>query len=129
MSAPWMLSGHLAWTHGEELVIAQPLRRIPPLNGIVKLAWRPRARVWAEGLTALATRQDRLAPGDKTDPRIPIGGTPGFVTFILRGGVRLDHNVRIGVRLENLTDRTFRTHGSGIDRPGRNLVVGIDWAY
>ena len=75
-----------------------------------------------------ATRQDRLAAGDKTDPRIPIGGTPGFVAFTLRGGVRLDHNLRIGVRLENLTDQTFRTHGR--ESIGRAAFRRrIDWAY
>ncbi len=124
-----MLSGHLAWTYGEELITGDPLRRIPPVNGMLKLAWRPRARVWAEGLSLLATQQTRLAAGDKTDPRIPAGGTPGFVTFNVRGGVRLTHGGRIGVGIENLTNQTYRIHGSGIDRPGRNLVVGIEWIF
>jgi len=129
MSDPWMLSGYLAWTYGKEVITGEPLRRIPPVNGMLKLAWRPRARVWAEGLTQLASTQTRLAAGDRTDPRIPVGGTPGFATFTVRGGVRLNHGARIGVRLENVTNQTFRIHGSGLDRPGRNLVVGIDWVF
>jgi outer membrane receptor protein involved in Fe transport len=129
MSDPWMLSSQLAWTCGRALSAGEPLRRIPPINGLLKLAWRPRARVWAEGVSMFATKQTRLAAGDKTDPRIPVGGTPGFVTFNLRGGVRLNHGVRIGLRLENVTDQTFRIHGSGIDRPGRNVVAGIDWVF
>ena len=52
-----------------------------------------------------------------------------FVTFNLRGGVLLNHGARISVGIENLTDQTFRIHGSGIDRPGRNLVLGLDWAF
>lgn len=31
--------------------------------------------------------------------------------------------------LENLTNRTYRTHGSGIDAAGTNVTVGVDWVF
>jgi outer membrane receptor protein involved in Fe transport len=32
----------------------------------------------------------------------------------------------IGLRLENLADKNYREHGSGIDGPGRNLGLWIN---
>jgi outer membrane receptor protein involved in Fe transport len=28
---------------------------------------------------------------------------------------------------ENLADEPYRVHGSGIDMPGRNLTLGVEW--
>jgi outer membrane receptor protein involved in Fe transport len=68
-------------------------------------------------------------PGDLVDPRIPAGGTPGFVSFHLRGGFDIGHASRMTVAVQNLTDQTYRTHGSGIDQPGRSPVVGCEWSF
>ena len=75
-----------------------------------------------------ASRQTRLAPGDLTDVRIPAGGTPGFLTFNARGGVTINRTLQVTLGLENLTNRTYRTHGSGIDarRHQRRLRHRLD---
>ena len=76
-----------------------------------------------------ASRQTRLAPGDLTDVRIPAGGTPGFLTLNARGGVTISQTLQATLGLENLTNRTYRTHGSGIDAAGINVIFGIDWMF
>ncbi len=119
------LYGNLAWTRGDDRVAGQPLRRVPPLKGVVGSRWQVSPDLWLDLRAVFAGRQDRLAPGDRTDPRIPVGGTPGFAIFHLSGGFELDRVGTFTLALENLTDETYRLHGSGIDGPGLNLVVGF----
>ncbi len=123
-----IVSGNIAWIKGDNLVDDTPLRRIPPIKGKLGAEWRSKKR-WVEYYNLFATKQDRLAPGDIEDPRIPVGGTPGFVTFNLRGGMDLNQFGNVTVALENITDKTYRLHGSGIDCPGVNLVIGYELSF
>ena len=81
---------------------------------------------------------------DIRDPRIPgttrdtdevefdsngaaIGqGSPGWVTLNLRGGYQVTDYNRLTVALENLLDKRYREHGSGINAPGFNVIVSLD---
>jgi len=85
-----------------------------------------------------------LSLGDIRDPRIPgttrdIGeiefddnnravsqGTPGWVTLNLRGGIQISGYSRLTISLENLLDKRYREHGTGINAPGLNIVVSIN---
>lgn len=51
--------------------------------------------------------------------------TPGFVTVGLRAGWTVTPDLRITLIGENLTDRNYRYHGSGVDAPGRSVQVRI----
>ena len=66
----------------------------------------------------------RRVIGPDTSARVPLFTThSGFVSFNLRGGVRLSSNTGLVVILENLTDVNYRIMGSGVDAPGINLIV------
>ena len=150
------LYGNAMFTRGKVLSIngAAPdpdkpweerIRREPPLNGMVGLRWKPSAqRFWAEFFVRGATEQRRLNRSDIRDPRIPgttrdtgevqfdangaaIGqGSPGWVTLNLRGGVQVTQYNRLTLALENLLDKRYREHGSGINAPGFNVIVSLD---
>lgn len=62
-----------------------------------------------------------LGPGLQTAPLFT--KTPGFVTFNLRGGYRLTERTDLVVVFENLLDKNYRFHGSGVDAPGFNLQL------
>jgi hemoglobin/transferrin/lactoferrin receptor protein len=49
--------------------------------------------------------------------------TPGFVTFNLRGGYQVSEQTDLTFVLENLLDRNYRYHGSGVDAPGFNTQI------
>lgn len=49
--------------------------------------------------------------------------TPGFVTFNLRGGYQLSEQTSLVFVLENLLDKNYRYHGSGVDASGVNLQL------
>jgi outer membrane receptor protein involved in Fe transport len=35
----------------------------------------------------------------------------------------------LSLAVENLTDEDYRTHGSGVNEPGRNLVVALQTTF
>ena len=125
----WRLSGSLTWVDGDERSpggTTQPADRIPPLNGRLLVAHDHAAGWWAEGWLRFAAAQDELSDRDAGDPRIDPNGTPGWATVNLRGGFALRDGVMLQLNAENLLDKRYREHGSGIDAPGRNFGISID---
>jgi len=125
----WSASGTLSWTKGDNLTDDEPLRRTPPLLATLALRYALDGRYWAEAYALMADRQDRLSDGDIDDPRIPEGGTPGYAVFNLAGGAALTDDLDLTVVVENLGDKTYKTHGSGIYGPGVNVMAGCRYAF
>ena len=136
----WTLSTALTWMRGEldyfpssssASLLRAPLSRVMPLTGHVTLRWdAPTARSWVELAASAATRQDRLAPGDRVDTeRIPTTGTPGYAVGKLRTGWRATAALTLTAALENLTDTDYRIHGSGLNEPGRNLILSAAYRF
>ncbi|HEX6162191.1 MAG TPA: TonB-dependent receptor [Vicinamibacterales bacterium] len=51
--------------------------------------------------------------------------TPGFTVFGVRGGFSLGARLDVTLIGENLGDRNYRIHGSGVDEPGINLMARL----
>ena len=150
------LYGNVAWMRGKVLLLngappdaAKPwethIRREPPLNGVLGVEWEPlHTRFWAGVFVRGAAAQRRLNRSDIRDPRIQgktrdpaevtfdsdgnalDAGTPGWWTLNLRGGLKLTHYNSVTLVLENLLNRRYREHGSGINAPGFNVSVSLD---
>ena len=121
----------LNYTRGEEKDDGAtiPADRIPPLNGRLGLAWMPNADWRVEPYLDFASEQDRLSPRDVGDPRIDPEGTAGFGTLNLLLSWQATERFSTGLRLQNLGDKQYREHGSGIDAPGRNLGAWVDFVF
>jgi len=126
--------GRLTWTYGREDDSAfggtVPARRVPPLFGTLGLNYQPREREWfyvPNGRVFIdwATSQTRLHPQDIADPRINPNGTNGWITYNLEVWGDFDPQASWRIGLLNLTDERYRMHGSGVDSPGRRLVVSV----
>lgn len=117
-------SGFLAYAYGQQVATAQPMRRVPPLNGQVALMWRDR-RFDAEAAWRLAARQDRLAQGDRDDHRMNPTGTPGWSVVDVRGSFAFTPSLRVIGSAGNLFDQAYRLHGSGIDGMGRHVSISL----
>jgi len=103
-----------------------PADRIPPLNGQVGLFYRPIRRLWVEPFVRFAGRQVRLSDRDRVDPRINPDGTPGWGTANLRLGWDIQEHLRARLSVENLFDKSYREHGSGINASGINAIVSLE---
>ncbi len=100
--------------------------RIPPLYGKLGALWR--TGPWTlEAYSHYATRQDRLSPRDRIDPRINPDGTAGWATLGARAAYTFSNSFTVSLRAANLADKRYREHGTGLDEPGRNLVLTVDW--
>ncbi len=119
------------YTRGEETLegTTDPADRVPPLYGKLGARWHPLARWRFEGYAFYATRQDRLSPRDAVDPRIDPDGTAGWVTWNARVAYAPSPDLELALRVENLGDHRYREHGSGLDEPGRNVILSADWRF
>lgn len=135
----WSTFGWFAWMEGEVDTfptaapnqVREPIDRLMPAMGQIGLRWdAPKRDVWLEGLVTLAADADRLSTRDEADTdRIPAGGTPGYAVLTLRSGWRIDENFTLTAALENLTDENYRVHGSGVNEPGINLILGLEYKF
>jgi hemoglobin/transferrin/lactoferrin receptor protein len=89
------------------------------------LRWqRSDGRYWIELVGDAASKADKLSADDKRDTqRIPPGGTPGYAVGHVRTGTMLGSGVTLGLAVENVLDEDYRIHGSGVNEPGRNMIL------
>ncbi len=134
------LFGAFAWVEGETdqytvpsggmpaLKVRAPITRAQPITGIAGIRFEPAdLPFWVEFEVRIVDEQDRLSQNDIRDTqRIPPGGTPGYTTFALRGGLDITPKMSFHIALENLSDKHYRIHGSGIDETGFNAILGFD---
>ncbi len=119
------------YTRGTEKLASNEFdgERIPPLFGKAGIRYEMNDQLSMEGYGFYASRQDRLNPRDRTDPRINPQGTAGWAT--LNAAINIDINDQLGMRaaVENIADRRYREHGTGLDEPGRNFVFSVDYGF
>ncbi len=131
------LGGNLAWQYGQNVTDNEPLRRIPPLFGGVTLNYsvdnarfrgKRTGQDWRASLEwNFAAKQARLATGDKSDNRIPAGGTPGWqvVNVYARWNIYVKGAYLIlKPGIWNLFNADYRYHGSGVNGMGRSVSLG-----
>lgn len=130
----WRATGFVAYVDGESDVfptgsltsVEQPISRLMPLTGSLALRWtQQQGRFWLEGRTIAANHEDRLNSADRADTsRFPPGGTPGYCVLMLSSGYKATDNLDLFVTLENVTDTSYRIHGSGVNQSGFNAIIG-----
>lgn len=121
------INGGVSYTYGQSITKNEPLRRIPPFNGRLAATYSVK-KLNATAEFLFAEKQDRLAAGDKSDNRIPTGGTPGWQIVNLFAGYQLS-SVKLNAGLQNLLNEDYRTHGSGINGIGRSAWISATWYF
>lgn len=112
---------------GQSITKDQPLRRIPPFNA--RIGGEYQISNYLLGVIYdHASPQRRLESGDKSDNRIPAGGTPGFNILNLYAGGKI-RNVTVRTYLNNIFNQDYRTHGSGINGMGRAFSMMLIWQF
>jgi outer membrane receptor protein involved in Fe transport len=119
----WLFSGSVTYTYGQNLTKNEPARRIPPLFGRVAVEYRY-SDWWCNIEWLAAAKQDRLAQGDKDDNRIPEGGTPGWNIFNINTAYTWRF-AEMDLRLQNILNKDYRYHGSGVNGYGRSVLLTL----
>jgi hemoglobin/transferrin/lactoferrin receptor protein len=112
-----------AYAYGLNKTKLEPMRRIPPFSGRSRLSYE-RNKLFVAAEIVYASKQNRLAQGDKDDNRIPAGGTPGWKIFNIYAGYKLNQ-FKLNTGIQNIFNKDYRTHGSGINGYGRNVYVSL----
>jgi len=135
LGSDWVARGFIAWQDGEADAfpssapesVREPISRLMPTTGLLALRrqfFSSRGDWWIEGAVRAAEKADRLSSRDKADTqRIPPGGTPGYAVGDVRVGWDPTDRVSVSLAVENLGDEDFRVHGSGVNEPGRNVIL------
>lgn len=112
------LKSGVSYLYGQNVSQNEPMRRIPPFNGQLLTAYSKNRWQWAaEAL--FAGKQYRLARGDKEDNRIDPGGTAGWYILNFFGGYQWK-KFSLSTGVQNIFNKDYRTHGSGINGVGRS---------
>jgi hemoglobin/transferrin/lactoferrin receptor protein len=121
LNRSWRVSGSLTYTYGQNVTRNEPVRRITPLFG--RMAVEYNNRNWWINLEWMAAgKQDRLAAGDKDDNRISTGGTPGWNIFNINSCFEIGF-FKVNISLQNILNRDYRFHGSGVNGLGRSAFL------
>lgn len=138
-SSAWSAWLNLSWMDGA--VDAYPtsaseqerdsLSRLLPPTAQAGVRWQADGGTyWFEGLGDMAAKADKLSAEDERDTqRIPPGGTPGYAVFTLRGGAQLTDALNVALSVENLLNEDYRIHGSGVNEPGRNVILTASCSF
>ena len=128
LSEKLRLEANATYTRGEQTVgsISEAADRIPPLTGRIALQYASSDKLTTHAWLRFSDRQDRLSNRDIRDPRIDPNGTPGWGTLGARLDWALEEATTITLGVHNLLDRRYRSHGSGLEAPGRNLVATVN---
>jgi hemoglobin/transferrin/lactoferrin receptor protein len=127
------LEGYLshATTTGASSTVTEPFSRIMPMTTRFGVEWKSDNKQWWLGSNLiLAAKADTLSEGDKGDTqRIPPGGTPAYQLVNVYSGWQAHPHLLLTLQLNNLTDEAYRSHGSGSNEPGRNLILGAKVSF
>ncbi|MDX2455998.1 MAG: TonB-dependent receptor [Gammaproteobacteria bacterium] len=109
LGSNWSLDGVVSYVRGKRDDITDDLYRIAPLNGSATLSYS-RSNWWV-GLEGVAyARQNKVS---KTNSE---SKSSGYGLANLRGGFEMTRNLVISAGVENIFDREYQNHLSGINR-------------
>ena len=109
LGSNWSLDGVISYVRGKRDDISDNLYRIAPLNGSATLTYA-RSKWWV-GLEGVAyARQDKVSETNSETE------SSGYGLANLRGGYELMRDLSITAGVENIFDREYQNHLSGINR-------------
>ncbi|HXH41150.1 MAG TPA: TonB-dependent receptor, partial [Thermoanaerobaculia bacterium] len=83
---------------------------------------------WVEANVRFADAQKRLGYGDLITPWTA-AGTPAYRVLNVRTGLDALYGMRLTAGVNNVTNETYRTHGSFVFQPKRELVLGTQFKF
>ena len=119
------LRSAVSYTIGDNLSGNEPLSKIPPLRGAISLNY-DLPDYWFLTSIEFSLPQKRLSSNDISDSRIGEGGTAGYTVLDVRGGYKFAGWGDFVLSIENVFDKLYKIHGSGIYSSGRNFILSLN---
>ena len=131
MTGTWMDGALDQYPTSSPVIAREPLSRMAPLQATLAARWtNDDGAFWLEPTAEFVSRQTRLTTADRADTsRIPPGGTPGYGVLSLYAGWRASSSTDVFAGIENILDKNYRVHGSGLNEPGTNFVLGFTTTF
>ncbi len=131
LTASWMEGKVDAYPVSDAVRERDYVSRLMPPTAQAGLRWQGvNGKYWFEVEEAMTAKADKLSADDERDTqRIPPGGTPGYAVSHVRGGSKVTKNLDVSLAVENVFDTDYRIHGSGVNEPGRNVILQIACAF
>jgi hemoglobin/transferrin/lactoferrin receptor protein len=123
----WKIRGQVSYVLGQNVTQNEPLRRIPPMHGGVKVM-RQQGNFQTGAELVFAGEQTRLSAGDKSDNRMNPMGTAGWAIVNAEAAYAWK-SIRLSVQVQNLGDVDYRMHGSGINGVGRSVWAQLHCSF
>ena len=119
------------YTRGEDRIagVTEAADRIPPLSGRLRAEYSASESLEVSAWLRFADRQDRLSSRDISDVRIDPNGTAGWGSLGAELAWRPGDHWELNAGIDNLLDRRYRQHGSGVDAPGRSFRVSARYIW
>ena len=116
----WTVGGTLAYSWGQNRGAGTALPQMPPLEARLSLGWDNTRWSFGALMRAVAS-QERIALAQGSVVGQDIGTSPGFTTFAVNGGYRINDLAQVTLGVDNLFDRTYSEH--------LNLAGNADFGY
>lgn len=110
------VEGAASWVRAKRRDIADNLYRVAPANGRLAVLWQPGAMTLGAEVVA-AARQGKVSATNGEAP------SSGYAVVGLFGEARLANRLTVAAGVENLFDRLYRPHLSGLNRVGASDVA------
>jgi hemoglobin/transferrin/lactoferrin receptor protein len=123
----WKMQGQVSYVLGQNVTQNEPLRRIPPMHGGLKVM-RQQGNFQTSAELVFAGEQKRLSAGDKADNRMNPMGTAGWA-IVNAEAAYVWKSIRLAVQAQNLGDVDYRMHGSGINGVGRSVWAQLQCSF
>lgn len=117
-------SAGITYLYGQNITKNEPIRRIPPLNGRFDVTFEKKS-FFIKPEFLFANSQNRLAQGDIDDNRIGANGTAGWQVVNLYSGYHFSR-IKTNFLLNNLTNKAYKMHGSGVYGIGRAVSLSLE---
>jgi outer membrane receptor protein involved in Fe transport len=123
----WKIQSQVSYVLGQNVTQNEPLRRIPPIHGGLKVM-RQQGNFQTSAELVFAGEQKRLSAGDKADNRMNPMGTAGWAIMNAEAAY-VWNSIRLAVQAQNLGDVDYRMHGSGINGVGRSVWAQLQCSF
>ncbi len=119
------------YTRGEDRIggVTEPADRIPPLSGRLLADYAAGDTFEVSAWLRFADDQSRLSSRDVRDVRIDPNGTAGWGSAGAEAVWRPLERWQFALGIDNLFDRRYRQHGSGVDAAGRSLQLSALYSW